>query len=168
MESAMQNAARNPELARRRRILYGAAALGLLIVAVIAARPLFTSDAKPKKAAPVVTPVIVARVKMKPVDGSSSRGLAEVLRRGQAESVRVIATKLRPSAKNEAYQADLVGGTGEFKLLGTVIVGDEGIFVGESKTSIDELEQFKYIELRRVTAEPNATEKTILRGRIPR
>lgn len=168
MPEQAETIARDPNLARRRRILYAAALIGLLLVAAVAARPLFTSDSKPKHAAPVVTPVIVARIEMKPVGSSSSRGLAEVLRRGQAESIRVLATKLTPSKKNAAYQLVLTGGKGDFKLLGTAVVGDQGIFVGESKTDIDEIEEFKRIELRRVTAEPDATEKTVLRGKVPR
>lgn len=155
-------------LARRRRILYAAAAIGLLIVAAIAALPLLQADkTKTKRTVPVKTPVILARIEMRPVGRSGARGLGEVIRRGREQSLRVIAGKLRPNAKDEAYQLVLTGGTGGFKLLGTAVVGDQRLFVGESKTSIEQLEGFKRLELRRVTAGVDGTEHTVLRGRIP-
>jgi hypothetical protein len=157
-----------PDIRKRRRVLYIAAAIGILLVAAFAARSLFSGDDKPKAAPKVLTPVIIERIQLKPVKGASGRGLAEVLRRGEAESLRVLTAKLKPSNDKQIYQLVLAGGAAYEKLLGNEAVGAEGIFVGEAKVSVSTLHQYKRIEVRLITNGAPPTEKTVLRGSIPR
>ncbi len=159
---------RDPAIAKRRRILYSVALIALVAIAVVALGPLSGSETKPKKQPKVVTPVILARIELKPVGRSSASGLAEVLRRGTRQSLRVLATKLAPNKQDEAYQLVLAGGKAPERLLGTAIVGKERLFVGEAKIGIDELERHRTVQLRRVTRGANPTATTVLRGRIPR
>jgi hypothetical protein len=157
-----------PDIRKRRQVLYVATAIGVLLVAVFAARSLFSGDDKPKTAPKVITPVIIERIELKPVDGASGRGLAEVLRRGEAESLRVLTAKLKPSNDKQIYQLVLTGGTSDEKLLGNEAVGADGIFVGEAKVSIATLHQYKRIEIKRITNGAPPKETTVLRGSIPR
>ena len=160
--------AADPDIRKRRMLLYIAAGLGVLLVAGFAAQSLFSGDDNPKPAPKVVTPVILERIQMKPVGGASGRGLAEVLRRGDAESLRVLAARLKPATEKQVYQLLLTGGTAEDKVLGNQVVGTEGIFVGESKVSVSTLHQYKRLELRLITNGAPPSEKTVLRGSIPR
>lgn len=155
-------------LARRRRLLYAAAGLALLLVGVVALLTLLRSgdDTPDDKRPQLATPVILTRVKLTPPDGGQARGLAELLRREEKESLRVLATRLKPSAKDNWYQLQLAGGKAPARLLGSAVVGDQRVFVGESKLAISELERHTRVELRRVTRSGGDT--LVLRGRIPR
>jgi hypothetical protein len=159
---------RDPDIRRRRLVLYACASIALLVIAGFAARSLFQGDDKPKDAPKVIAPVIIERIELKPVRGASGRGLAEVLRRGQAESVRVLAAELKPSTDKQIYQLVLAGGAGEDKLLGNSVVGAERIFVGEARLPVETLNQYRRIELRLITNGAPPSEKTVLRGKIPR
>lgn len=159
---------RDPDIRKRRLVLYACAVVALLVIAVFAARTLFEGDEKPAAAPKVIAPVIIERIQMKPVRGASGQGLAEVLRRGDAESMRVLAAELKPSTDKQVYQLLLAGGPSEDKLLGNSAVGQEKIFVGEAKLPLKTLNQYKRIELRLITNGAPPTEKTILRGKIPR
>ena len=160
--------ARDPNIRKRRLVLYSAAALALLLIAGFAGRTLLSGDDKPKAAPKVLTPVIIERIQLKPVRGGSGRGLAEVLRRGDAESMRVLAARLKPSTEKQIYQLLLTGGQPEDKLLGNSVVGAERIFVGEAKLTVAELHKYRRVELRLITNGAPPTEKTVLRGHIPR
>lgn len=160
--------ARDPDIRKRRLVLYAAAALALILIAGFAGRTLFSGDDKPKAAPKVLTPVIIERIQLKPVGGTSGRGLAEVLRRGDAESMRVLAARLKPSTEKQVYQLVLTGGQPEDKLLGGSAVGAERIFVGEAKLTVQELHKYRRVELRVITNGAPPTEKTVLRGKIPR
>ncbi|MBJ7457655.1 MAG: hypothetical protein JHD02_00560 [Thermoleophilaceae bacterium] len=168
MTAADNEQTRDPSVRKRRLVLYSAAGLAILLVAAFAGRTLLAGDDKPAPPPKVVAPVIVERIQMKPVGGSRARGLAEVLRRGNDESVRVLAAQLKPSAENQVYRLLLTGGPPEDKLLGNSAVGTERIFVGEAKVTVDELHSYKRIEIRAVTNGAPPSEKTVLRGKIPR
>lgn len=159
---------RDPDIRKRRLMLYAAALLALLLIGGFAARTLISGEDKPKPAATVLTPVIIERIQLKPVGGGSGRGLAEVLRRGEAESMRVLAARLKPSTDKQIYQLLLTGGQAEDKLLGNSSVGPERIFVGEAKLSVAELHKYRRVELRLITNGAPPSEKTVLRGKIPR
>lgn len=165
-----QNSAalRDPHIQGRRRILYVAAVAASLVVAGVAASSLLKSDNKPKPAPKTVTPVIVARVPLKPVGGASGRGLAEILRRGPAQSMRVLAAKLTPTTDKQFYQLVLTGGGAEERVLGNEQVGKQSVFVGESKIALAELQKHRYIVLRRVTNGAPVKQTTVLRGKIPK
>jgi hypothetical protein len=160
---------RDPSIRRRRLILYTGAAAALILVAGVAAISLFGGkDEKSKPPAKLAAPLIVERIQLKPVGGSSGRGLAEVLRRGDAESLRVLAAQLKPSEDKQVYQLVLAGGPGGEKLLGNEAVGKQKIFVGESKVSLATFRQYKRVEIRLVTNADPPRVKTVLRGTIPR
>jgi len=167
MDGVEQPSQRDPSIRRRRRILYAAAVVGSLLIAAVAASSLLKGSDKPKQAPKTVTPVIVARVPMKPVKGAQGRGLAEILRRAGRESVRVLAARLAPTTEKQFYQLVLTGGAAEERVLGNAQVGEQRIFVGESKISLAEMQKHKYIDLRRVTNGAPVKQTTILRGRIP-
>ncbi|MGK2877692.1 MAG: hypothetical protein ACSLFF_03810 [Solirubrobacterales bacterium] len=158
----------DPNIRKRRLVLYSAACLAILLVALFAARSLLAGDDKPKAPPKVVTPVIVERIQMKPVGGSRARGLAEVLRRGDAESVRVLAARLKPTTDRQIYQLLLTGGAPEDKLLGNSAVGSERIFVGEATVTVEALHKYRRIEIRVVTNGAPPSEEAVLRGKIPR
>ncbi|MGH2959767.1 MAG: hypothetical protein ACRDKE_09190 [Solirubrobacterales bacterium] len=160
--------ARDPDIRKRRLMLYSAAFLAILLIAGFAGRTLFSGDDKPKAAPKVLTPVIIERIELKPVGGAAARGLAEVLRRGEAESMRVLAARLKPSTEKQIYQLLLTGGQGEDKLLGNSVVGKERIFVGEAKLPVAELHKYRRVEIRLITNGAPPTQKTVLRGKIPR
>ncbi len=160
--------ARDPDIRKRRLVLYSAAFLAILLIAGSAGRTLISGDDKPKAAPKVLTPVIIERIQLRPVGGSSGRGLAEVLRRGDAESMRVLAARLKPSTDRQIYQLLLTGGQPENKLLGNSVVGSERIFVGEAKLTVAELQKYRRVELRVITNGAPPSEKTVLRGAIPR
>lgn len=166
MEAA-SSTTRDPVIARRRRILFAVGGLVLLCVTIVAVTPLLKSDKKAKTVQPPKQAVILARVELRPVGGANGKGLAEVIRRGGQQSVRVLAARIAPSKDGEVYGLFLTNGAKQ-KLLGSALVGSQRIFVGESKVGIHELEQFKRIELRRATTGANPKETVILRGRIPR
>lgn len=167
MNAQTTDSDRDPSIRKRRRILYAAAVVGSLLVAAVAASSLFKGDDKPKPAPKTVTPVIVARVPLKPVGGASGRGLAEILRRNSAESMRVLAAKLTPTTDKQFYQLVLSGGNAEERVLGNEQVGRQSVFIGESKISLAEIQKHKYIVLRRVTNGAPVKQTTILRGTIP-
>src|SRR5262245_40625176 len=125
MQTADANAIR-----RRRRVLYAVSALALVAVAVVAVLQLAGSDEKkntgPKPLAP---PVILERILMRPVDGGSSRGLAELVRHDSRDGLRVLAVGLRRSVGDEIYQLLLTGGRSQPKVLGNQKVGEEKTFV---------------------------------------
>lgn len=160
--------ARDPDIRKRRLVLYSAAVLALLLIAGFAGRTLFSGDDKPKVTPKVLTPVIIERIQLKPVGGASGRGLVEVLRRGEAESMRVLAARLKPSSEKQVYQLLLTGGQPEDKVLGNSVVGTERIFVGEAKVTVAELHKYKRVELRLITNGAPPSQKTVLRGKIPR
>lgn len=157
---------RDPAIARRRRILFFGAAAILLALVAVAVVPLLQHDKKPVRVKPPQSAVILARVELKPVGGGQAKGLAEILRRGQDQSIRVLATKLPPSREGEVYGLFLAGGAPQ-RLLGSAVVGSQRIFVGEAKVGIGELEKFKRIELRRATTGQDPKETIVLRGKIP-
>lgn len=167
MDDEKQPPERDPSIRRRRRILYAAAVVGSLLIAAVAASSLLKGDDKPKKAPKTATPVIVARIEMKPVRGASGRGLAEILRRAGRESVRVLAARLVPTTEQQFYQLVLTGGDAEERVLGNAQVGDQRIFVGESKITLAAMQKHKHIDLRRVTNGAPVKQTTILRGKIP-
>lgn len=167
MDEETQSQERDPSIRKRRRILYAAAVVASLLIAAVAASSLLKGDDKPKKAPKTVTPVIVARVEMKPVKGAQGRGLAEILRRAGRESVRVLAARLVPTTDKQFYQLVLTGGKAEERVLGNAQVGEQRIFVGESKITLEAMQRHKYIDLRRVTNGAPVKQTTILRGRIP-
>ena len=154
---------------RRRRWLYGFAALALLAVCAFAATQLFGGDdAKDADKNQPKPPVIVERFELKPAKGQKGRGLAELVRRETGDGLRVLAANLKPNLDNEVYQLLLAGGGQEPKLLGNEVVGPQKTFVGEAKISADVLHQYRRIELRRVgRGNPPVTE-LVLRGSIPR
>lgn len=160
--------ARDPDIRKRRLVLYSAALLALLLVAGFAGRTLLSGDDNPEVVPKVLTPVIIERIQLKPIGGSSGRGLAEVLRRGSAESMRVLAARLKPSTEKQIYQLVLTGGQPEDKLLGNSAIGSERIFVGEAKLTVAELQKYRRVELRVITNGAPPSEKTVLRGTIPR
>jgi hypothetical protein len=160
---------RDKSIARRRRLLYAAAFVGFLLVAAVAARSIFSGDDKDTKTPVKLTaPVIVERIQLKPVGSSSGRGLAEVLRRGNAESLRVLVAELKPTANGQIYQLVLTGGPKDEKLLGNEAVGKQKIFVGEAKLPLETLHSYRRIELRLVTNGDPPDEALIVRGKIPR
>ncbi|MBI2691930.1 MAG: hypothetical protein HYX29_08315 [Solirubrobacterales bacterium] len=160
--------ARDPDVRKRRLVLYAAALLALLLVAGFAGRTLLSGDDNPEVVPKVLTPVIIERIQLKPIGGSSGRGLAEVLRRGSAESMRVLAARLKPSTEKQIYQLVLTGGQPEDKLLGNSAIGSERIFVGEAKLTVAELQKYRRVELRVIINGAPPSEKTVLRGTIPR
>lgn len=168
MNAAAEHPERDPAIAKRRRILYAITAVVAVVIAAVAVTPLLKDDTPKKKRVVTPTPVIVARIDLKPVRGASGGGLAEVLRRNERESLRVLAAKLTPNKEDQAYQLVLTGGNAKEKLLGTAVVGQQRIFVGESKIGIDELEEHRRIELQRVDKDPSVPRVTVLRGKIPR
>jgi hypothetical protein len=157
------------DVRRRRRILYAAAALALLIVVAFAARSVFSGgeDDTPAKPARLTAPVIVERFELKPVGGGSARGIAELLRRGTATGLRVLARGLTASKDGQVYQLVLAGGGAPEKLLGNEVVGKTGLFVGEAQITVDQLHQHRRIELRLVGQGDPPTEELVLRGAIP-
>jgi hypothetical protein len=159
---------RDPDIRKRRMLLYSAAVLALLLIAGFAGRSLLSGDDKPKTAPKVLTPVIIERIQLKPVRGADGRGLAEVLRRGEAESMRVLAAQLKPATDKQLYQLYLAGGQSEEKLLGNGAVGEEGIFVGEAKVTVETLHKYRRVELRVVTNGAPPEQELVLRGKIPR
>lgn len=166
MDDDQKAAEQAPDIRRRRLILYAAASLALAAVIVAGVLTLSGGTKKPAAKPKLKAPVIVERIPLKPVDGSSARGLGELVRREDKDGFRVLAVQLKPSSgDNQAYQLVLTGGEPE-KLLGTEVVGKDGAFVGESPVSATELHSFKRVELRRVTRKPE-TAKTVLRGKIP-
>lgn len=158
----------DPDIRKRRLALYAAAGVAILLVAGFAARSLFSGDDKPRTAPKVQTPVIIERIQMKPVGSANGRGLAEVLRRGETQSLRVLAARLKPATDKQVYQLVLTGGSADEKVLGNEVVGAERLFVGESKVSVATLHQHRRIELRLITNGAPPSEKTVLRGSIPR
>lgn len=167
MEATTTTGMRDPNIRKRRRWLYIAAVLGSLLVAGVAASSLFKGSDKPKKAVKTPTPVIVARVQMKPVGSAHGRGLAEILTRDGRESVRVLAARLTPTTDKQFYQLVLTGGSAEERVLGNEQVGKQSVFIGESKISLAQMQKHKYIDLRRVTNGAPVKQTTILRGKIP-
>jgi hypothetical protein len=159
----------DPDIRRRRAILYSVAAVVLAVLVAFAILPRGKGDEKPKNTEPPRAAVILERIKLKAVDDSKSSGIAELLRRGEKRSLRVLAVKLKPNkGDDEAYQLVLTGGEAEEKLLGNAIVGTPRVFVGESKLKDGELERYRRIELRRVTRGPSPSATTVLRGKISR
>jgi hypothetical protein len=157
----------DPQIKRRRIILYVAASLGVAAILVAGVLSISTGGSeKPMVAPNLKAPVIVERIPLKPVNGSSAQGLAELVRRETNDGLRVLAVKLPTSKENQVYQLLLVGGEGGEKLLGNEVVSDQRAFIGESKLTADELHSHKYVELRLVTQGEPPTEKTVLRGRI--
>lgn len=157
------------QIRRRRMMLYVGALLALAVVGVVAVKSLASGDSNqqrmPVRMAP---PLIVERIPLKPVRESASRGLAEVLRRGQADSLRVLATRLEPTTRLQVYQLVLAGGRAPEQLLGNEAVGDTGVFVGEARIEIPLLRTHRRVELRLVTNGAKPKQQTILRGAIPR
>lgn len=156
---------RDPAIARRRRILYAATLMALIAIAAVAIVGLLDQPKPRKPRRPPVTPVILARVELKPVRRASGSGIAEILRRGDQQSLRVLATGLRPSGRDRIYQLVLAGGSAD-RLLGSAVVGAPRIFVGESKLELKELQRHRFIELRLSSSADQS--ETVLRGRIPR
>jgi hypothetical protein len=154
---------------KRRRLLYAAAAVALVLIAVVAAQSLFSGeDKETTKPVKLAAPVIVERIQMKPVGSASGHGLAEVLRRGDAESLRVLAAELKPSGQGEIYQLVLKAKGKEEKLLGNEAVGKQKIFVGEAKLPLSTLHDYSTIELRLISNGDPPKQTPILRGTIPR
>jgi hypothetical protein len=169
MEESNAQVPRDSSIRRRRQILYTAALLVLGVLVAVAILPGLKSDKPKTSTVPPKTPVILARINLKSVAGQTGSGVAELLRRGSTNSLRVLAIKLPPNkTDDEAYQLVLAGKSSSERLLGTAIVGKQGVFVGEAKLGIDELERYRRIELRRVTRGSNPTAENVLRGRIPR
>lgn len=158
---------RDPHLARRRYVLYGASSIALLLILALAVVPRLQTNSAPKPKMAPTKPVILARVDLKAVGTGRQSGLAEILRRGREQSLRFLAVGLRPNRRGEAYQLVLAGGSGE-RLLGTAVVGRQRVFVGEAKVGINEIERHRRVELRRVTRGPDARATLVLRGRLPR
>lgn len=153
---------------RRRAVLYAAAALALVVIAVVAVRGLSPDEPKVRTPVRMAPPVIVERIRLKAVDGSKAHGLVEVLRRGQNNSLRILATGLKPNRRTDVHQLVLRGGSAPEQLLGSQNVGQQGVFVGEARISLNELRRHRRIELRLVRGGTPPREKTVLRGRIPR
>jgi hypothetical protein len=153
---------------RRRQILYACLAAAVLLVAAFTLPALLKSEPKPAAPVKLVRPVIVERVKLKPVGDERGRGLAELLRRGTAQSVRVLAARLTPVGRNQVYRLYLSGGPAPERLLGGEAVGPEGIFVGEAAVPLAEVRRHRVIELRRVTTSTRVRSEVILRGAIAR
>jgi hypothetical protein len=168
MDAEETKPGRDPAIARRRTILFSVGAMAVLLLAVVALIPLLKADPKPKTVKPPEKPVIVARIEMKATkNAKKAHGLGELIHRGDVESLRVLVSGLPANRKNEAYQLMLAGGENPEKLLGTVVVGDQGIFVGEAKVGFEELKQFKRLQLRRVTRGDNPTAELVSTGRVP-
>lgn len=159
---------RDPQIVRRRRILFAGGGLILLILIAVALVPLLAKDTPPKRSAPPKQAVILARIAMKPVGAQTGKGLAEVIRRGQQQSIRVLAARLPQSKRGEVYGLFLAGGREPQRLIGSAVVGAQRIFIGEAKVGIGELEQHRRIELRRATTGKIPKETIVLRGKIPR
>lgn len=158
---------RDPAIRRRRRVLYVAAAIALVLIAAVAAKSLIDGGPKPQVAPKLTAPVIVARIEMRPTSTGRARGLGEILRRGDAESLRVLIARLKPSTGNRFYQLVLAGGSADERVLGSQKVGSEGVFVGETSITLEELQRHKRLELRQIKPGPPVAQRTILRGRIP-
>lgn len=154
-------------LRRRRLILYAATLLALLLVLGYGAVTLLGGSSGDEATAPP-PPLIVERIRMNPVGRSRARGLAELLRRNQGESMRVIAAPLRPTKRHEVYQLLLVGGSGGERLLGNVAVGSGGMFIGEAKIGSSELRRHRRLEIRLTSTAREGSERVLLRGKIPR
>lgn len=152
---------------RRRLILYCVSGLALAVVVALAIAPTLKQKPKERKVT-TPTPVILARIQLKPVGGSAGRGLAEIIRRDANQSMRVLAARLKPNREGGSYALMLSGGKADERRLGGAVVGDERIFVGEAKVTIEELERHKWVELRRVEAANRGEGVTVLRGRVPR
>lgn len=159
---------RDPAIVRRRRILIAAAGMIILLLGAAALLPLLKDDAKPATTKAPEKPVIVARIQMKATkNATKAHGLGELIHRGDSESLRVLVSGLRANKKNEAYQLVLAGGKNPEKLLGTAVVGDQGIFVGEAAVGFDELKQYRRLQLRRVTRGEHPTAVLVATGKIP-
>ncbi len=169
MSEPQPSSQRDATLVRRRRVLYLLTAALLAALAVYGALTLeLGQDDEPTVRPPVATPVIVARIKLSSVAGQRGRGLGELINRNDKESLRVLASRLRPNREGEAYQLVLAGGPDGERMLGNAVVGDARVFVGEAELSFDQLERYKRVELRRVTAGERPTAELVLRGKIPR
>lgn len=159
---------RDPAITRRRRILFASAGLVILLLGAVALIPLLKTGSRTASQKTPEKPVIVARIQMKPTkNAKKAHGLGELIHRGKTESLRVLVSGLRANKKNEAYQLVLAGGKDPEKLLGTVVVGQQGIFVGESPIGFDQLRQYRRLQLRRVTRGSNPTAVLVATGKIP-
>lgn len=167
MTEQHESSERDPAIRRRRRVLYAGGAVGLLLVAAVAAASLIDSKPKPAAAPKLTAPVIVARIQMRPVSGGSARGLGEILRRGDGESLRVLIARLKASRGSQFYQLILAGGDADERVLGNQKVSSEGVFVGETKITLEELQRHGRLELRLVKPGPPVVQRTVVRGKIP-
>ena len=169
-DSAPAAALDRAAIKRRRRWLYGFAALALIAVCGFAGYQLFGggADTKSKVKPAAKPPVILARIELKSVPGQTGEGLGELVRRPKTDGIRVLAIKLKPTLDGEVYQLLLVGSGSASKLLGSEIVGSNKTFVGEAKIDTTELLKYSRLELRRVGQGNPPTSKLVLSGAIPR
>lgn len=157
---------------RRRRWLYALSLLALATVVTVAATRMLTADEDPivarERAVEAQRSTVVERVKLTAAKGERGRGIGELVRTGRGEQrLRILAIGLRRARGDELYQALLAGRTGEPKLLGSVVVGEDETFVGQAKVKAEEFHGFGRIEIRRVV-EDGSVDELVLRGRIPR
>jgi hypothetical protein len=157
---------------RRRRWLMAFALLGLAAIVSVAAVRMFgsTDGEQARLAAESSAPssVVLERFELMPPSGGRARGLAELVRRGTATSLRMIAVQLKPSLAGEVYQVSLVGGPGGDKLLGGEIVGGKGTFLARAVVSSELLHRYRRIEMRRIGTGASGAGKLVLGADVPR
>lgn len=163
---------RSAAIRRRRRWLTAFALLGLAAIVSVAALRMFgsTDGELARVAAENNAPssVVLERFELMPPSGGRARGLAELVRRGAAASLRMIAVRLKPSLAGEVYQVSLVGGPGGDKLLGGEIVGGKGTFLARAVVSSELLHRYRRIEMRRIGSGAPGAGKLVLGAYIPR
>lgn len=159
------------QIRRRRALLYGFAALGVLAIAVSGVvKAIHDPDGPPSgRNADRPASVPVARIELRPIGGSTGRGLAELVRRGDDEYLRVLAVGLRPCRPGELYQLLLSGGGSHDRLLGSQSVDRKRTFLGEAKIALRDVTKYRRLEIRRVLQPEDGppTERRVLRGIVP-
>lgn len=150
---------------RRRILLGGAVAIGLIAVAVFALTQ--EKDDPQKLSGPprgtAATPVARINMVRGPKAPKKAIGLAEVVRRDGKPELRLIARYLKPLEEDGVYRIYFSNATRE-KTLGTTGTDKKGTLLAEAPIDLADLEDFRYLIIARDTPQEL---RTILVGDLP-
>lgn len=155
---------------RRRRWLYAFTLLGFMAILAVAGVRLIdeTGDGREHAGGAAQRSLVLERFELIPPARGRARGLVELVRRGDATSIRMIAVRLKQSIADEVYQVVLTRRRGADKVLGGRPVGAQGTFIARADVSAEELHRYRAIEMRRVGSVDDGRGRLVLRAVIPR
>ncbi|MDQ4048589.1 MAG: anti-sigma factor [Actinomycetota bacterium] len=158
-------------LVQRRKIVAGAATLGVVALLATLVWPLGLAtgggdDKEKPRQARRPAPRVVGQLVLEPVEGARGTGVAVIAARGNQREL-IVQARLRATRTNQAYEVWLYNSDRDARSVGAQVTDPQGRFQGAGPLP-KEVNRYRFIDISSEPVDRNARHsgRSVLRGRI--